>query len=106
MRKPRVVRLAMLAGLLAFSGSGWTQSIGERALLRQKTERRIAALEERVAGTQPMDPVAEFHAKVAGRLLEMARTALEVRNERAASVLAEKADRMITLVTSDKGAQR
>lgn len=93
-----------VAGLLAFSGSGWAQTVAERAELRQKTEKQIAKLQDKAA-TVSADPLPAGQVKVATRLLEAAQKALDNRNERAAKVLADQAEQMLKIAASTKAVQ-
>ena len=96
---------AALSGLLAFSSSGWAQTVAERAELRQKTEKQIAKLEDEAA-TLPADPIPAGQVKVATRLLEFARKALDNRNEKAAKVFTDQAEQMLKIAAGTKAVQQ
>jgi hypothetical protein len=89
--------LMAVSGALAFSGSGWAQTVEERGTLRQKTEKQIAKVEEKSAAFQPMNQIAELHGKIAAHQVELAKKLLALGNERGAKAMADQAERTLSL---------
>lgn len=93
----RVAAVAGLAGLLLGPGLAWAQRPEGRAARRQQAEQRIDKLDERLQDVEVEGDLAQAWLDLARRHRTLASKLLDRNNERAADVIARKAERYLDL---------